>query len=122
MYGRLIFETFHVCLEIALFCRCIWLTVWPDRRSQIGNYFPSDLESLALFLLNFTIAVEKSDTSLLPESLYITYFFALLKLLGKIYLIHRLYQMCLGIGFFFLMCCAWNTMYPFHMKINALQF
>lgn len=100
MHGKLIFETFHVCLKIALLCPCIWLTVWPNTRSQVGNYFPSDLKGIALFLLDFTIAVEKSDTSLLPESLYLTYFFSLLKLLGKIYLIHRLYQMCLRIGFF----------------------
>lgn len=75
LHGRLIFEIFHVCLKIALFCPCIWLTVWPGTRFQIGNYFPSDLEGIAPFLLDFTIAVEKSDTSLLPESLYVTYFF-----------------------------------------------
>lgn len=91
-------------------------------RYKIPNWrlFSLRLEGTALFLLDFTIAVEKSDTSLLPEPLYVTYFF-LLKLLGKIYFIHRLYQMCLGIGPFFIHHSG-HSMYPFHMEIYALQF
>lgn len=34
----------------------------------------------------------------MPEPLYVTYFFSLLKLVAKISVIHRLYQICFGIG------------------------
>lgn len=107
IHEKLIFETLHICLKTILFYPCIWLTIWPGTRFQIGDYFPSDLESTALFILGSTIAAEKLNTSLLPEPLYVTYFFFSVKTVRKknFFLIHRLYQMCLGIGLFFCSLC-----------------